>query len=135
MAEVRRPAPGSSFELYARAMLDHWLGKKVVVEMERDDGFRRASAIGTYFAPASKWSRLERDAMRLVRGRVLDLGCGPGRHALYLQKTGHEVVGLDASPTQVAPRSRLRGSVASRTSIPGRSSDCPKVSVRSARSS
>lgn len=105
---TRRPPPGLSFELFARSMLDQWLGKKVVVEIEREDGYRRASAIETYLAPASKWPRLERDAMRLVRGRVLDLGCGPGRHALFLQRKGFDVVGLDASPTQVA-LARIRG--------------------------
>ena len=88
--------------MYARAMLEHWMGKRVVVEMTREDGLRRRSSMETYFASANRWSRLERDAMRLVRGRVLGLGCGPGRHALYLQKNGHDVVGLDASPTQVA---------------------------------
>jgi len=103
-----RPEPGSSFELYARAMLDYWLGKKVVVEFERDDGYRDASKLDSYFAPPSKWPRMEREAMRLVRGRVLDLGCGPGRHALFLQKKGSDVVGLDASPTQVA-LARIRG--------------------------
>lgn len=100
--------PGSSFELYARAMLDHWLGKKAVVEFERDDGYRSGSKIDSYFAPPSKWPRMEQEAMRLVRGRVLDLGCGPGRHVLYLQKKGVDVVGVDASPTQVA-LARIRG--------------------------
>lgn len=100
--------PGSSFELYARAMLDHWLGKKAVVEFERDDGYRSGSNIDSSFARPSKWPRMEREAMRLVRGRVLDLGCGPGRHVLYLQKKGIDVVGVDASPTQVA-LARIRG--------------------------
>ncbi len=104
----RRPATGSSFELYAAAMLDHWLGKDVRVEFERDDGYRSLSGIRAYFAPANAWPRMEREAVKLVRGRILDLGCGPGRHALYLQSRGHAVVGLDASPTQVA-LARIRG--------------------------
>jgi len=102
------PPPGSSFELYARAMLDHWLGKKVTVEFERDDGYRSGSKLDSYFMPPSKWPRMEREAIRLVRGRVLDLGCGPGRHALFLQRKGFDVVGVDASPTQVA-LARIRG--------------------------
>src|SRR3989475_7089618 len=69
-------------------MLDHWLGKKVVFEFERDDGYRSRSLVEAYFAPPAKWSKIEREAMREVRGRVLDVGCGPGRHAVYLQRKG-----------------------------------------------
>jgi SAM-dependent methyltransferase len=43
------------------------------------------------------------DALELGPGdRVLDAGCGPGRHALELGKRGIEVVGVDASPDFVA---------------------------------
>ncbi len=39
--------------------------------------------------------------MSHARGRVLDIGCGAGRHALYLQKRGFEVVAIDISPLAV----------------------------------
>jgi SAM-dependent methyltransferase len=51
-----------------------------------------------YFAPVHKWIGCERRALRLVRGRVLDVGVGAGRVALELQRRGHEVVGIDVSP-------------------------------------
>jgi len=104
----RKREPVPSFDLYARAMLDYWLGKKVVFEFERDDGYRSRSRVEAYFAPPAKWLKVEREAMKEVRGRVLDVGCGPGRHALYLQRKRHRVVGIDASPTQVA-LARIRG--------------------------
>jgi SAM-dependent methyltransferase len=44
------------------------------------------------------WFDHEKEAMPLVRGRTLDIGCGAGRHCLYLQERGHEVVGIDNSP-------------------------------------
>src|SRR2546421_12371271 len=38
------------------------------------------------------------DALALVPGmRVLDVGCGPGRHALALGRRGYDVVGVDHS--------------------------------------
>ena len=40
-------------------------------------------------------------------GSVLDLGCGTGRHLELLAAAGHEVVGVDRSPTMLA-RARTR---------------------------
>jgi tellurite methyltransferase len=34
--------------------------------------------------------------------RVLDLGCGQGRHALFAAGLGHDVVGVDVAPTGIA---------------------------------
>jgi SAM-dependent methyltransferase len=51
------------------------------------------------------------DALGLVEGmRVLDAGCGPGRHAIALAHRGINVVGIDASPEFVAlARERASG--------------------------
>jgi len=35
------------------------------------------------------------------RLRVLDLGCGQGRDALFIARLGHAVVGIDQSPTGI----------------------------------
>lgn len=70
--------------------------------VERDDGFIGVGDAARWFAGADSWSPVERWACAQVTGRVLDVGCGAGRHALPLQQAGHEVVGLDASPGAVA---------------------------------
>ena len=36
------------------------------------------------------------------RGRALDVGCGTGTNALYLARSGFEVVGVDFSPKEIA---------------------------------
>jgi SAM-dependent methyltransferase len=41
---------------------------------------------------------LEKKALSLCKGKVLDIGCGAGSHSLYLQTMGHRVTALDSSP-------------------------------------
>jgi SAM-dependent methyltransferase len=68
--------------------------------VERDDGFIQGSTL-SYFAPVRRWAAVERQALRFVRGRVLDVGVGAGRVALELQARGREVVAIDVSPGAV----------------------------------
>ncbi len=35
-------------------------------------------------------------------GRILDVGCGPGRHSLELVRRGYPVVGIDPSPAMIS---------------------------------
>jgi SAM-dependent methyltransferase len=70
--------------------------------IERDDGFiTSGDGPGVYFAPLRRWPQVERQGLRFVRGRVLDVGCGAGRVALELQGRGREVVAIDVSPGAV----------------------------------
>ncbi len=86
-------------DAFGQLLLDHLEGRPAVEIIERDDGWIEATAgPGVYFAPPRRWTRLERAALRHVRGRVLDVGCGAGRVALELQRRGHAVVGIDVSP-------------------------------------
>ena len=41
------------------------------------------------------------DSYAQQNGRVLDLGCGQGRDALFIARKGHHVVGVDLSPTGI----------------------------------
>lgn len=86
----------------------HYRGEPSVHFTERDDGHINEMDATMYFAPYEEWPGYEREAMLEARGRVLDVGLGAGRHSLWLQGRGHEVVGLDLSPLAVEV-SRLRG--------------------------
>lgn len=88
-------------DAYGRLILDAVAGKKPIEVVERDDGLVLAYH-GTYLIePFRRWQPVERRAMRFVRGRVLDIGCGAGRVCLHLQERGLDVVGIDSSPGAV----------------------------------
>lgn len=95
MLSDRQDAFGRSFlELYRTGA--GWFA------VERDDGFVdmvTMSRIGRY--DAATWPQQQQEAMRRAHGRVLDIGCGDGRHAVYLQAQGLEVTGIDNSPLAI----------------------------------
>ncbi|MCW3981626.1 MAG: class I SAM-dependent methyltransferase [Candidatus Bathyarchaeota archaeon] len=76
-------------------------GEEVYEVAERDDGYIDAMDIKGYFAPYEAWSPAEQKVMECVKGRILDVGCGAGRHSLYLQEKGFDVLGIDISPLAV----------------------------------
>jgi SAM-dependent methyltransferase len=93
----------SAEDAYGHLLLDALDGEETNEIVERDDGFIEADRFGAalYLAPYEKWPSRQRRAMRYVRGRVLDVGCGAGRVALHLQERGHEVIAIDVSPRAV----------------------------------
>ena len=44
-----------------------------------------------FFRKHSEMPVLEKAALKLCKGKVLDVGCGAGCHSLYLQKKGMQV--------------------------------------------
>ncbi len=97
-----------SFRLYGQAMLDLLHGGRGRVTIVRDDGYRDPGDVRTLFRPYRQWPSMEREAIRWAKGRVLDVGVGPGRVALYLQRKGLRVVGIDSAP-EALECARARG--------------------------
>jgi SAM-dependent methyltransferase len=95
-------------DAYGQEIWNCYQGNSIYELVERDDGFLDLGSALTYFQEHSNWPFPEREAIQYAHGRVLDIGCGAGRVALYLQKAGLRVLGIDNSPLAVKV-ARLRG--------------------------
>lgn len=90
-------------------MLEYFNTGRAVEIIERDDGYTNASeGYAAYFLDFEQWPERYRDAVKHVHGRVLDIGCGAGRHTLHLQNQGFSVTAVDSSPKAIEV-CRLRG--------------------------
>jgi SAM-dependent methyltransferase len=60
------------------------------------------------FRSYNEMPKLEKKALQLAKGKILDVGCGAGSHALYLQEKGFEVNAVDISANAIKA-CQLRG--------------------------
>jgi|SRR5579864_9108678 len=102
--------PDKNRDAYGSELMAVYQGATNTLEIvERDDNLISTSNWpGRYFGEYSTWGPIEKQAIRLVKGRVLDIGCGAGRHGLYLQQKGFDVTGIDNSPGAIQV-CKLRG--------------------------
>lgn len=87
-------------DAFGHLLTDYHNGEQNVEIVEREDGYIDVGRLGplAYFAEYTKWAEHQKLAMGYATGRVLDIGCGAGRHSLYLQEQGCDVLATDISP-------------------------------------
>lgn len=103
--KLTRPKEGDAFGL---ALWYAHNKAKIGEIVENDKGYIFTNDIGRYFAPHAKWSQNEKQAIAHMKGAVLDIGCGAGRHSLYAQERGHTVTAIDSSQLAIDV-TKLRG--------------------------
>jgi SAM-dependent methyltransferase len=72
--------------------------RESAITIRLSDGSDMALAVDRWLAPADD---TDRRLLRGVRGPVLDVGCGPGRHLHALARRGVFALGVDLSPIAV----------------------------------
>lgn len=89
-------------DLFGTALLDYFNGnytEDILTEtnISEQDEFPLPYLFRTF----DEMPSVEQKALRQCRGRILDVGCGAGSHALYLQEQGLDVKAIDLSPGAV----------------------------------
>lgn len=96
-------------DLFGKVMLEYAKKKKCLYYIERDDRYiDECKDANRYFWQYKRWPDFEKKAIKYAKGNVLDIGCGAGRHALWMQKKGLLVTGIDNSPLTIKV-CKLRG--------------------------
>ena len=90
-------------DAFGHGVYDYFNGQVDTAEIiEKDDGYIDTSGgPKAYFWEYKNWPPVEKKAMRFARGKVLDIGSGAGRHSLYLQAKGLDVLATDNSPLAI----------------------------------
>lgn len=96
-------------DIFGNAILDYQSGNytediKTYSSLDEED----VIPVPYLFRKYKKMPALEQQALKLCKGRTLDIGCGAGSHSLYLQGKGLDVTALDHSPGAIEA-CKLRG--------------------------
>lgn len=86
----------SALGLYGRGLLTREEG--VHAHLRLEDGGVMPLPLQRYTSPADE---TDEKILRAIRGPVLDVGCGPGRHLHALARRGEFALGVDLSPQAV----------------------------------
>jgi SAM-dependent methyltransferase len=90
------------YDALGAAWSDYWHGRSVApLLIHTDYGSVEEMPIDYFFREVDLFPPIERYAMSLCRGRVLEVGAGVGKHALMLQGQGRLVTTLEISAVGV----------------------------------
>lgn len=83
----------ASPNLFGQALTDHFHGQTKGPFLICDETGEHAIDLGSYLT--AEPTPLETQALIHAKGKILDIGCGPGRILKYLQSCGHNAIGFD----------------------------------------
>ncbi len=85
-------------DLFGKALLDYQNGNYTEdIRTETNISDEDVLPLPYLFRSYSEMPSIETRALKLAKGKVLDVGCGAGNHSLFLQNKGCNIVAIDTS--------------------------------------
>jgi SAM-dependent methyltransferase len=89
-------------DVFGTAIEDYYKGNKSATIIVHSEGFdQQEIRCKQLFRSFRQLPNLEKEALRLARGKILDIGAGAGCHSLILQQKGADVTALEISAKAV----------------------------------
>jgi SAM-dependent methyltransferase len=91
-----------AMEPFGMALLAYFEGcVNAELIVRRDDGKEAPLPASLFFREQADFTDIEKAAIELCKGHVLDIGAGTGLHSVALHRRGHPVTAIDISPQAV----------------------------------
>jgi 2-polyprenyl-3-methyl-5-hydroxy-6-metoxy-1,4-benzoquinol methylase len=85
-------------EVLGMALNDYYFGRTPLnIIVHSPDFDPDTQSVSYYFRRFDEMPEIEKEALRLTRGKVLDMGAAAGAHSLELQRRGFDVTALELS--------------------------------------
>ena len=96
-------------DLFGQAILDYQT-QNAPEDLVTETNISEADemSVAYLFRTYQDMPKIEKKALQLAKGKILDVGCGAGSHSLFLQQKGFEVTAIDISPKAIQA-CQLRG--------------------------
>ncbi len=88
-------------DIFGRIYLDAYKGKTTNYRLTSDGFELDKRSISVYIQGFKEWAKIEKRILSNLKGKILDLGAGTGRHSIYLQRKGCDIYALDLSPLAI----------------------------------
>ena len=83
-------------DTFGKALYNYWNGDhRMPLVIRRDDGYYEKGSMKVFFT--RKFYPTEISVSHHITGKILDVGCGVGRHVLHFQNRGFDITGIDNS--------------------------------------
>ncbi|MBA3900370.1 MAG: class I SAM-dependent methyltransferase [Bacteroidetes bacterium] len=88
-------------DVFGQALKDYYKNKATALFIETSYGEIEEMPLDVFYRKPAEFPPIEHIALKLCKGKILDIGAGAGTHSVYLQSKNKDVTALEISSAAV----------------------------------